>query len=211
VSSQTLFSGEHYQALSDFLGAGCDNLSDEDRDDDGANFVVTHDLSIAPGHTGRVRDFSSFAKFKESWEGVNGNRVLFLRGYPSRNWLCNLGAKLDLDFTFLNTHFSNPSQFNAAENLWYPAQPLTGSKTIQLTITSVGTWDNYRSAISLEEARRSFQKEMKAYILNVNKGHGLRTCDSVVRDFYLHDLNHFSFDQTVTLHLMQRDSAWTGE
>jgi hypothetical protein len=216
-SAQTLCSGEHYQDLSQFLGTSSDKgwLDDspsiDDGAEDGSSFVVVHDLNISHDQKDRVHDCTSFRKLQGIWHELQGNRILFLRGYPSREWLCRLGAKLDLDYDFLNSHFSNPSQFNVAENYWYPPLSLTASKTIRLSITSVGVWDNYQSGIDLADARKSFQKEMKAYTMDLNRGKGIRTCHSVVRDFHLHDLKHFSIDQMLTINLMPRDGFWTSK
>lgn len=217
-SAQTLFSGENYQVLSDFLGTSSDQAWLDDSlsngsipDDDSSSFVVLHDLKISRSQRQRIHDCTSFSKFQDTWDELQGNRVLFLRGYPSREWLCRLGAKLDLDYEFLNRHFSNPDHRNLAENYCYPPLPLTCSNTIQLTITSVGVWDNYQSGIGLADARKSFEKEMKAYTMDMNRGRGLKTCDSVVRDFYLHDLKHFSIEQTLTINLIPRDGFWTSK
>jgi len=215
-SAQVLFSGESYKALSDFLGTSSDKdwLNDSTSTTDGilegsAAFVVLHDLNAAHSHRHRVHSISSFNTLLDVWQELRGNRVLFLRGYPSRQWLCRLGAKLDLDYDFLNTHFSNESQFNVAENYCYPLMPTFGSNTIRLTFTSLGVWDNYHSGIQLAEARKALHKEMKAYKIDLNKGEGLKTGHSIVRDFHLHDLRHFSIEQMLTISLMPHDGHWT--
>ena len=147
----------------------------------------------------------------KQWDALHGNRILFLRGYPSSKWLCRLGAKLNLDYDFLYQHFANSSQLSVAESHSLPPLSLIDTDTIQLTFTSIGSWDNYKSGINITTARKDFRREMKDFIKNLNSGQGISLGDSIVRNFHLHDLHHFSVEQIVSIKLLENEKFWACE
>lgn len=216
-ANETLFSGEYYEALAQFLIPSISRpsvISDAATEDGGVcNFAVLHSVGIeSTGNQGRrVHSLKSFVELDELWKKAQGNRLLFLRGYPSSGWLCRLGVKLDLDYEFLFQHFSNSSQLSLTESYSLPPLSLINTRTIQLTFTSIGSWDNYLSGIDLETVRAEMNKEMKEYTEELNRGQGLSLSDSIVRSFHVFDLKHFSIDQLVSIKLVENDRHWTRE
>lgn len=208
-SGQTLFSGDHYQALSQFLVPGVTKpLQSDSEDNHKSTFVIVHEHKNN-GRRKHIHEFVSFDAFDSHWSGIQGNRILFLRGYPSAEWLCRLGGYLNLDYEFLHQHFSNSHQLCVSESYCLPPLSLVSTGTIQLTFTTIGLWDNHRSGIDLTTARAVFCREMKAFVKDLNSGQGFQTCHSIVRKFHLHDLKHFSIEQTVTIKLLQGSEHWT--
>ncbi|KAK3984744.1 hypothetical protein QBC44DRAFT_227349, partial [Cladorrhinum sp. PSN332] len=215
---ETLYSGEHYRGLAQFLRRTPPGPPTTTNTADSPSFVVTHLLNSnnnpgnnttsTPNERISRHSWVSFDDLVEDWGSLTGNRITFLRGYPSPDWLCQLGNKLNVDYEFLHQHFSNMSQLSAAENYCFPPLSITSTDTIQLTFTSIGQWDNYESRIGLGAARAAFGKGMKSFVEDVNGGR-LNLCDSVVRDFELHDLHHFSVEQTVSIRLLPDKDFWT--
>ena len=215
-SSETLYSGEHYRALAKFLvtDVGQPSLSYNAvnvQDGDAPEFVVAHVLRTGNGVKKQIFLWKSYDDFANSWDTLEGNRLVFLRGYPSAEWLSRLGRKLSIDYEFLYQHFSNPTQLSVGEAHCLPPLSLLGTDSIQLTFTSIGSWDNHASGVDLATARTSFNEEMKAFTADLNRGLGPKTCDSIVRSFFLHDLKHFSIEQMLSIRLLVYEGNWTSK
>ncbi|KAH8598245.1 hypothetical protein B0O99DRAFT_684289 [Bisporella sp. PMI_857] len=213
--SERLYSGTHYRALSEFLipnlGQSPHQGGTLTRANDLPSFVTIHTLNNGSNGSKRrdIYQCRSFDILSEKLDRLHGNRVVFLRGYPSSEWLCRLGAKLNLDYEFLYQHFANSSQLSVAESHSLPPLSLISTDTIQLTFTSIGSWDNHNSGINITTARREFRREMKEFVENLNSGQVTALCDSIVRSFYLHDLNYFSIEQMMSLKLLEHETFWT--
>lgn len=57
--------------------------------------------------------------------------------------------KLDLEYEFLYQHFSNSSQLGLSESYCLLLLFLTSTGTIQLTFTSIRSWDNFAKGTNL--------------------------------------------------------------
>lgn len=214
--SNTLFTGDHYRSITNFiLPATPRFLLDDsitDAQDGFESFVVLHTFSNRVGaKRTRVQHWKTCDAMKAQWPAIKGSRILFFRGYPSTTWLSQIGSYLNLDYEFLYQHLANPAHESIAEFYCLPPLSLVNTDTIQLTFTNLGYWDNHKSGIDLATARKTMEKEMKMFLRDFNTGTGLRTCDSIVRSFHLHDLKHFSVEQRVTISLIQREGLWTCE
>lgn len=175
------------------------------------SFVTIHEFDRRQKKKRQPKEYKLFNDLNEQWNEFRDNRVVFLRGYPSKEWLCQLGAKLNIDYEYLYQHMSTTSQMGVGENFCLPPLSLISSETIQLTFTSIGEWDNHGSRIDLETARVQLSREMKSFTEDLNTGRGVSVCDSIVRNFYLHDLKHYSIEQMITIKLLQFDGFWTCE
>ncbi|KAI0811538.1 hypothetical protein GGR55DRAFT_105155 [Xylaria sp. FL0064] len=210
-SSWTLYSGEHYHALSQFLIRNADLRNAPRPTADLPDFATVHsfgtlDNGKAQHKVNHERDPDAFS---ESWSQLQGNRLLFLRGYPSADWLCHIGRELNLEYEFYYQHFSLVSQLSIAESYSHPPLSLISTDTIQLTFTSIGSWDNHGSGIDLTSARARLGEDMKAFLEDLNRNQGPKLCDSIVREFEVHDLEHFSIEQLVTVKLLRYKAFWT--
>lgn len=214
--SNTVFTGDHYRSITGFILPATPRIlldgSITDFQNGPESFVVLHTFSDRVGaKRTQVQSWKTCDDMKAQWPQIKGNRILFFRGYPSTAWLSQIGSYLDLDYELLYQHLANPAHESIAECYCLPPLSLVNTGTIQLTFTNLGCWDNHRSGIDLSSARKAMEKEMKMFLRDLNTGTGLRTCDSIVRSFHLHDLKHFSIEQRVTISLIQREGLWTCE
>ncbi|KAI1448212.1 hypothetical protein F5Y02DRAFT_414944 [Annulohypoxylon stygium] len=208
----SLYTGEHYRVLSRFLipptypqGNGTANTNDDD-----FAFTVVHNFSHHKSSRRReTHEWKSYDAIEEQWKDIKDNCIVFLRGYPSQEWLCRLGVQLDIDYEFFYQHFSNPSQLILGENYCLPPLSLISTGTFQMTFTSIGSWDNHVSGMDLTSSRSEFVEEFIAYSKDLNRNQEVRLGDSIVRSFYLYDLKHFSVEQILTIRLLQNDRYWT--
>lgn len=178
-----------------------------------SNFAVLHDL-VAVGVSNerrQVKTLTHLDEIEESLRKNKGNQVLFLRGYPEAEWLSHIGSCLSLDYEFMFQHVANETQLNLGDMFCLPPISVIETGTIQLTFTSMGMWDNHKSSTSLDAARIMLAKEMKAFTDDMNTGHGMKPCHSIVRSFFVHDLKHFSVEQKLTIKLLQFQNHWTSK
>ncbi|KAF5656552.1 hypothetical protein FHETE_10952 [Fusarium heterosporum] len=206
---RSIFSGLHYEALSGLL----DKLSHPARpqpDDQPTdfNFAVLHELPTLTGAKRLIKSLSTLGEMEESLRITQGNKILFLRGYPMTEWLSRIGSSLGVDYEFFFQHLANPTQLNLSDMFCLPPISVIRTGTIQLTFTSIGTWDNHKSGTSLDAAHTMLAKDMKIYTDDMNKGRGIKPCDSIVRTFSLYDLKHFAIEQQVTIKLLQLQGYW---
>lgn len=205
-----------YQPLADFLHrAVIDSRISESADRESECFVWFYaihgnrPLSMDPLLSPSVlRNINA-----DSVSSACSGRLIFLRGYPSPKWLAHLGY----------IHQVNPEYWKRHLNFLYhsvdafPRErllPSDTSCTFQLRINSIGAlgrwWQPHRS---IETLRRSAAIEMEAYSNNLRAGRNWKQADSVVRRYVLHDREHFSIEQHITVHLRSDRLAnqWTSK
>ncbi|KAM0237415.1 hypothetical protein ACHAP5_009045 [Fusarium lateritium] len=207
---RSLFSGVHYEALSGLFERS--NHSTRPQPDDQPtefNFAVLHELPAVPGAKRQIQALNLLGEIEDSLRKPQGNKILFLRGYPLTEWLSRIGSCLGLDYEFFFQHLANAAQLNLGDMFCLPPISVIRTGTIQLTFTSIGTWDNHKSSTSLEAARTALAKDMKTFTDDMNKGREIKPCDSMVRMFAAYDLKHFAIEQQVSIKLVQSQGHWT--
>lgn len=137
------------------------------------------------------------------------NQVLFLRGFPTPEWVRKIGWYYCVDPEFFRRHldfslFSHQHWFSS------PSLPSTSSTIVRLRVTTLGR--RTTRVPDLEKARRETQESMETYIeemsepeLQGNLG------ESIVRRFSLHDNQHFSLEQDISICWCVRSRGWTGK
>ncbi|KAM0290455.1 hypothetical protein ACHAO9_004812 [Fusarium lateritium] len=207
---RSLFSGLHYEALSGLFDRSSHSTRPQPDDQPTEfNFAVLHELPTVSGAKRQIRALNLLGEVEDSLRKAQGNKILFLRGYPLTEWLSRIGSCLGLDYEFFFQHLANAAQLNLGDMFCLPPISVIRTGTIQLTFTSIGTWDNHKSSTSLEAARTRLAKDMKTFIDDMNKGREIKPCDSMVRTFVAYDLKHFAIEQQVSIKLVQSQGHWT--
>lgn len=143
---------------------------------------------------------------------VDENQVLFMKGHPDLEWLCEIGAMYDVDPDFFVQHFANAGQFGWAQNYSLPLLASPGTNTMCLTVSNLGFWDTHKSYASLNAVRQHCDREIEQYWSDWNRNRGIRPCDSLVRSFQLHDKQNFFLEQKISISLQKSaQGAWTCE
>ena len=142
----------------------------------------------------------------------NGS-LIFLRGYPSARWLASLGGLYQIEPSFWKRHLD---YLSVEDGTFTPGTPLPSAENhiFHLSSWSIGTWGRFsRPYQRIEHLRSSATDEMRRYRRDLANGQSWRPADSVVRRYTLHDKEHFSIEQTVTVlfHTKDNDSKWIGE
>ncbi|KEY74766.1 hypothetical protein S7711_11064 [Stachybotrys chartarum IBT 7711] len=84
-----------------------------------------------------LHEWKSSDLFESSWNNLQGNKVVFLRGFASSEILCRLGAKLDLDYEFLYQHYCRKDAIDIETGSTMPHLFPLGQGTVQLAFTSI--------------------------------------------------------------------------
>lgn len=106
-----------------------------------------------------------------------------------------------LEFLSRKSYFSTPSLPSAAENI------------ITLSFITLGSRHSEENSQNhIDQLRADGRKELKAYMHNLkcNVGGDVKTGDSIVRRYSVHDGSHFSIEQEISISLKKFDNQWIG-
>ncbi|OCK85535.1 hypothetical protein K432DRAFT_451054, partial [Lepidopterella palustris CBS 459.81] len=127
--------------------------------------------------------------------------LIFLHGYPSAEWICELGSKYSIDPEFFYRHLnflSDSQHFSHATPFILPSYR---SNIFQLTLTSVGT-KNGPNLATVRKQRLDAASEMTNYFHNLKIVDGqFKLGDSIVRSYAVHDRTQFSIEQYATIYV----------
>ncbi|KAF4633456.1 hypothetical protein G7Y89_g4663 [Cudoniella acicularis] len=123
-------------------------------------------------------------------------QLLFLRGFPSSDWLNTLGALYKVNPEFMRRHLDflqSPLYYDL------PAMPSSSRNIFDLKITTIGTRG---SALGISDVQKARQQELEAVRkhqtqLGMNKSIG----DSIIRKFSNHDETNFTLEQNMSCYL----------
>ena len=212
----SLHSGQRYESLAQFLWAPYQyiprrsSLNRSKPEEDGdfvTSFEFDNDIHSVPVPLRQ----SLFQP--QVGNTAPGNRLLFLKGYPSATWLNELGARYKIDPEFFYRHLcflSNGQHKIRPEPFVLPSSQAT---IFQLAMTSVGVQES-RTHTGINIGRIDVTKRMEAYLHNLKIGQGWRCGNSVVRSFTTHSENEFSIEQAITIYVASTDKEterWLGK
>ncbi|KAF2232580.1 hypothetical protein EV356DRAFT_534509 [Viridothelium virens] len=217
----SLCPGQHLTILASFLGKPFERrapnvtlVQQEQQSKDNYEFVAIHNLDPASGkrvkHLDSITEFESEASILLANSGVG--HLLFMKGYPSPNWLSSIGATYRIDPEFFQRHldFRHMSQ----DHFLTPSLPSASSSMVKLRITTIGETrpggSTSHSQEKLEYFRTRNERSLSAYIETLRSGSGPRLGDSIVRQCSLHDMQHFSIEQDISIYVVKKDASWVG-
>lgn len=145
-------------------------------------------------------------------------RLLFLRGYPSPEWLNCIGAKYRADPEFFQRHLTpkSESSYISPPFTTAPSLPSVQAGMVALHITTIGfriSGGRARLAqAELDVLRDEAAHSMADYISHLSSLHSPRIAlaDSIVREFSIHDSEHFSIEQKLSIEVIPHENNWIG-
>lgn len=141
----------------------------------------------------------------------NKSHMLFLAGHPTPEWLATIGSSIQVDpqhyerhLSFLSrqSYFANPSLPSAAENI------------IVLRFITIGRRNSKgNSQYHIDCLRKSGAQQMGDYqhSLKLSREENWRPGDSIVRCYSVHDDEHFSIEQEISISLNNCGKQWIGK
>lgn len=144
--------------------------------------------------------------------------LLFLRGYAKPEWLNAVGARYSVDPEFFLRHME--LFFKSAQSNYFtdPALPSDSTSMLRFCITTIGrrhrSWryDEARAQSNIHLLRRRAESGLQSHIEGVSRGldEDLKLGDSMVRHFSVHDEEHFSLEQDISVYVTKLGSGWIG-
>jgi len=91
-----------------------------------------------------------------------------------------------------------------------PALPSSSSNIIRLRIPSVGhrQHDGASDQEEIERLRQNASSQMKQYNASLKRESYVKTGDSIVRSFAIHDQRHYSLEQDVSICVNDFGKGW---
>lgn len=201
----SLYPGVNYKSFAWFLtgprSSGVSIGSQEPYD-----YIVIHDLNYCHGDARRITRFSdddtgmqglTDHPFPETTSG----HLVFLRGFPSPNWVRTVGLRYGVD----PEYFRRLLSFGRSRDYYdLPALPSSSSNIINIRITSIGQHPNI--AMKRQQAPEQTLKHFQSL------GIGSRVGESIVRELSVHDGEHFSIEQEISICVnTKKGHGWNGK
>lgn len=211
VHEKTLFPGVHYRSLALFLNnwrpsQPTQSLVTKDKAQPAQSYplVIVHDLFYSRKDPKRITSFDSVhgldALSDHPLPRSGAGQLLFLRGYPSPDWVNLIGSKYRVDPEIFRRHL----QFDTKEDLFdLPSLPSASQNIIRLSIPSIGNLS------STTAGRAEAERALQGYCNSL----GTRTNfigESIVRKFSSHDDQHCSIEQDIRISVLRRGNGWIG-
>jgi hypothetical protein len=210
----TLFPGSNYLPLANFLSRPYSSgvltppaSRQTTRFDDPFVFATLHEFGDHDHH--KVTNFTSgndgLTKYAQYDTANECGRLLFLRGFPSPDWLNLIGSRHRVDPEFFRRHLNfiqPPDSFDL------PATPLSSSNFLTLPVITIGKRQKGYTGINLSvlEDRERSADEMATYLreLSIADIAG----QSIVRKFFIHDATYFTIEQDVSVYVRGQGKSW---
>lgn len=177
-------------------------------DDITSNFAVIHNLATG-SRTLFGPSSSHIAEFAAN-KDVPEAMLLFLRGFPSPQWLNVIGNKHGASPDLYQRHLQYKTFTGRGRDLCSsPSLPSSSSRVIQLTVSTIcarSGWGSRYEPEDLQEARRQESDAMGKYFLQLrNKA---KVADSVVRKCLLLSKQERVLEQTISIDVGQSEKGW---
>jgi hypothetical protein len=234
---EAYYSGAHYGRLGKFLISQFQQFGNQGTiSETNHDYITYYDLSKDFGSGERRTSFSTIDTFAahlrkgqetanigiqktdttynrnqdaEDWNG----RLLFIKGFPSPQWLNEVGASLDMDPELLFRHLTIPasqlSQSTQYNHQFYLPPHTNIDNIIKLKIYNTGSWDTGQSQHNVGKLRRLCNESMDRHLDNIMAWRNIAVGHSLVRRFLLHDVRRFSLEQQITVEVISHTKTWS--
>lgn len=206
------FPGSNYQYLADFLMRPYSRILCPPKYSPkaGYKFVTLHKFDFGRKHEVWRLDSGPQGLIdleRHEAPSSGSGHILFLEGYPSPEWLNLIGARYRVDPEFYRRHldFMQPkNQFDL------PGLPSASKNIVKLPLVTIGVQKDLGSLSldSLEQHRERAFQATQAYtqqmIATAEVG------EPIIRNFLIHDENHFTIEQELSICVESRKGGWTG-
>jgi hypothetical protein len=131
------------------------------------------------------------------------SQLVFIRGYPSPDWICQLGSqfRIDVEFFRQKLHFLEDKEFYDL-----PPPPSNSPNILRIKLTSIFKRQEALSLSDIQRLRATETKSIEKYQRRLHT-----PGESMVRHFSTHDATTFTIEQEVSIYLVhKRVHGWTG-
>lgn len=150
---------------------------------------------------------NDFVRKTGSGDLKSASRLLFLRGYPTPEWLGLIGArfKIDPEFFVRFMHFK-PAK-DGINNYTLPALPAASWNLLELPVISIGERRAFHGLVNQAEVdvmRKEAKTRMHKHHEHLNGHTGVTAGSSVVREVAIFDHGCFALEQRIWICLQRQ-------
>jgi len=176
-------------------------------------FAVIHELDALDGAIRAFDALEGLDEFDRQPSQVEGGRLVFLRGYPSPQWLLKIGVKYQVDPDIYQRHLRFQTIGTAERNHFsLPSLPSASTKIVQLPITTICskiTTGGRRGPEDMEPARETSTEALIKYYGSIKQN--ANVADSIVRGYSVVSKQHSVLEQTVSINVVTVEDSWHGQ
>ncbi|KAK2737898.1 hypothetical protein FQN57_007349 [Myotisia sp. PD_48] len=208
----SLYGGRHLGPLAEYLKkpyepqTGTDSFPHHVDTPGFKQFFYLYELGpTAPLH---ATCFNNVEEFESSFLNPSVPKVIFMRGLPSPEWLSAIGAKLHVSSEFFRRHL----EFDEGPQRQFvgPTLPSANRSMARLRLTTIGyAMSGLRVASSVDAVRRESASIMDTYRDHLEHRFRCNAGDSIIRELSIHDLDHFTIEQDITIYISPKKEGWT--
>ena len=204
---RSLDNGLDFRPLAQFLLRGTNLHGNVQHESDG--FLTYYDLLVGDNVIAKHISSPSLLNMLEgdvTSQAIRG-RLMFLKGYPSAEWLAAIGCTHFVDEELWRRHLGFFANISNGGFTQQPTLPSSTSRTFSLSLTSIGFRGPARHQQSPQHVgkmREEAAASMKSYSEKLRSGRNWNQGDSIVRQHIVHDEEHFSIHQTATIHFQMQ-------
>jgi hypothetical protein len=157
-----------------------------------------------------LRKFEDLKTCMQDGDETLQNGIMFLRGYPSPEWLCRIGAKYNVEPEFFQRHLNGIFTAEKSDAFTDPSLPSHSRHIFQLQYTTIGKHLPPVGKVpssDLEKLRRDASETMVTYKGRLRTYKLWNVADSIVRGYNIHDKENFSIEQKMTVYFTQREKS----
>jgi hypothetical protein len=169
------------------------------------SFAILHDLAYGRDDPRYFTSFSGssgpqrFATHPAPHDKCG--QLLFLRGYPSQDWINSIGARYRVDPEIFRRQLQHGPK---CEYFDLPDLPSSSMNIIKLFTSTIGT----RRRLTVDRSTEEDALERHFHNLGSNPD---VVGESIVRQLWTHDEKHFSIEQNILMTVLQRKDGWLGK
>jgi hypothetical protein len=172
---------------------------------DGEPFAVVHDITNE-GLTSYLATQADLNVFKKS-DIPPGSRLVFLRGFPSPEWLTAVGDKYKPTPELYRRHLD--FQWNGRDYFSSPSLPSTSARVFHLTIPTICMREAEilpPRPEDMEQERKMHDRQMDNYLQNLRNN--AKVADSIVRKNLLLGTRVSVLEQTISVYVSPPGPNW---
>lgn len=208
---ESLYPGVQYRSIARFL-----NVPAHVRPENGIHkkhiykqrkhsFAILHDLAYGrddPRYFTTFSDSSGPQLFStHPAPHDHCGQLLFLRGYPSQDWINSIGARYRVDPEIFRRQLQHGPK---CEYFDLPDLPSSSMNIIKLFTSTIGT----RRGLAVDRSEQEDALERHFHNLGLNPD---VVGESIVRQLWTHDEKHFSIEQNILMTVLRREDGWLGK
>ncbi len=144
--------------------------------------------------------------------------LVFLRGQPCAAWLRLVGAEYCIPCDFFANHMARSTQTQETPGSCLTFHSLASDReTLTLRVTTFGSTRPPGTFVPLtlrqktDRLRNQMHEKMGQCLRKlIGDPKSMKAGGSVVREFFIHDQQHFSFDQFISIRVQEVENKFIG-